>query len=197
MARQPTGYVRQASIKASTRRQIIRATLSLFDEKWVDEVTLTEVAESAGVTIQTVIRHFGSREGILDALGLPEMEDYLSGGEGNVLPVVSGTQAAVRVVGDLYEVDRHRQGRLMLQEARYPALTRLAREGRARHEEWVRACFSAEIAAVQDDKRERLVRKLLHLTDYYSWHLHRHVYGMSREETEATLAEMITSALGE
>src|SRR5690242_13852140 len=56
----------RAEAKAATRLRILRALLGLSAEKMTIEITLDEVAERAGVTVQTVLRHFGSRDGLLD-----------------------------------------------------------------------------------------------------------------------------------
>ncbi len=189
-----SSYQRQAEIKRRTRSRIVQAALSLFEEKWIDEITLNEIAERAEVTLQTVIRHFGGREGILEAISLPAMGEFISGKQGgDVLPTVYEVDEVVPTIGRIYEQERN--GRLMKQEERYPALKRLAEAGRRLHEEWIRRCFAVQLEGLDVAPRERVVRKLLHLTDFYSWHLYRNVYGLDREETERTLTEMVRLVL--
>src|SRR5438445_13690665 len=58
---------RAASTEA-TRDRIIAAMLALLMERWYDEVTLRDLADHAGVALQTVVNHFSTKEGVLAAL---------------------------------------------------------------------------------------------------------------------------------
>ena len=53
---------------ASTRRRICRAARALFLEKAVEDVTLASIAAAAGVSHQTVLNHFESKEGVIIAV---------------------------------------------------------------------------------------------------------------------------------
>src|SRR5215467_11100728 len=57
---------RAASTEA-TGRHIVEAFLARLMEQWFDEITLEKVAEDAGVTVQTVVRRFGGKEGLLSS----------------------------------------------------------------------------------------------------------------------------------
>ena len=37
-----------------------------WGEQWYDEITLDRVADEAGVTVQTIVRRFGGKAGLLD-----------------------------------------------------------------------------------------------------------------------------------
>src|SRR5215207_7199490 len=52
----------------ATGERILDAFDSQFRKRWFDEIRLEGVAREAGVTIQTVIRRFGAKEGLLDAM---------------------------------------------------------------------------------------------------------------------------------
>ena len=54
---------RAASAEA-TRRRIIDATIALSLERWWPEITMREIAAKAGVALQTVVNHFGSKDGV-------------------------------------------------------------------------------------------------------------------------------------
>src|SRR5579859_5733998 len=58
----------QAEVAALTAQRIIQAGLALFDEQWGETITLEQIAERAGVTTQTLLRHFGSKERLADAV---------------------------------------------------------------------------------------------------------------------------------
>lgn len=69
--------------KAETRRKIIDASLELFFERETsDEVTLEEVAERAGVHVQTLYRHFPNKVSLMlagDQLYLDRFRKFIQG----------------------------------------------------------------------------------------------------------------------
>src|SRR3954469_3314364 len=58
----------RAEATAATRSSIACAWLALLRTLDYDEITLGVVAARAGVTVQTVIRHFGSKEELFGAV---------------------------------------------------------------------------------------------------------------------------------
>src|SRR5262245_48512483 len=57
----------RAETAAETARSILRATIELYGERFYDQVSLDDIAERAGVTVQTIIRRFGSKEELISA----------------------------------------------------------------------------------------------------------------------------------
>ena len=58
----------RAESAQATHRRILDAARALFLDHWYDQVTLEQVAEDAGVSKQTVLRRFGSKEGLFAAV---------------------------------------------------------------------------------------------------------------------------------
>jgi AcrR family transcriptional regulator len=58
----------RAERSADTRAKILDAAQSLFMERWLDEISLRDVAARADVALQTVVRHFGTRAALLNEL---------------------------------------------------------------------------------------------------------------------------------
>ncbi|MEW4265353.1 TetR/AcrR family transcriptional regulator [Priestia megaterium] len=54
--------------KDETKKKITKATIELLKEKGYKGTTTREIAEQAGVNELTVFRHFGSKEGIIQAI---------------------------------------------------------------------------------------------------------------------------------
>jgi AcrR family transcriptional regulator len=68
----------RAESTAETRAGIIRAVLELHMERFHNEITLELVADRAGVTVQTVLRHFGSRDGLITAAADQATQEVLA-----------------------------------------------------------------------------------------------------------------------
>ncbi len=51
-----------------TRRRVLQAAFDLSGERMSLEIVLGDIAERAGVSVQTILRHFGSRAALFDAV---------------------------------------------------------------------------------------------------------------------------------
>ena len=58
----------RAASAQTLRQRIVLAFRDLLLARWIDEITLDEVAASAGTTRQSVIRLFGGKEGLIEAV---------------------------------------------------------------------------------------------------------------------------------
>ena len=64
----------RAQAAAATGERILDAAVETFWELPTDKVSVDEVARRAGVSVQTVIRRFGGREGPMAAAAARESE---------------------------------------------------------------------------------------------------------------------------
>ena len=183
----------RADRAAETGQRIIDAALALFAERWLDQITLDEVAARAGVTVQTVIRRFGSKEGLIAATGelinATVLQQRDEAPAGDIAGVISNLMAHYEEVGD-------RVLRLLAQEERWPALRALADAGRAGHRAWVERKFAPFLAAADEPARARLLPALVAATDVYIWKLLRRDQGLDRARAEAVLRVMVGALLG-
>src|SRR6478672_146308 len=129
-----------------TRGRIIDACVALHGERPVAEIGLDDVASRAGVSVQTVLRHFGSRAGLEEAsfeLAQQAVADERRTPVGDVA-------AAVRVIVEHYE-KRGDQALLMLaQEGHQPLMARITERGKALHRQWVEEVFAPYLAGADD-----------------------------------------------
>jgi AcrR family transcriptional regulator len=169
----------------ATRRRIMDALIALAGERPFAEVTLDAIAERARVSVQTVLRQFGSRDGLfaeaMDA-AMVDAEDERRTPPGDVA-------AAVRIVVDHYE-RRGRTALLMLAQEGYDDVARKATDrGKAMHRDWVRDAF----APATDD--EALLDLLVVASDVYTWKLLRIDRGHSRTVTERRMHQLVDAVL--
>lgn len=178
----------RAAATAATRKSIADAWNELFRELQYDDITLDLVAARAGVTVQTVIRHFGSKEALFTAVvqEATELEAALRGEA-----PVGDIDVAVRTVVARYEAVGELVLRLLAQEDRFPAIGERTDEGRRMHYEWVEHVFAPHLAGARGADRRRLRAQLVALTDVFTWKLLRRDHGLGRRQTESAMAEMV------
>lgn len=180
----------RAESVVETGRRILDATIDLGPELLSDQATLDDVAARAGVTVQTVLRRFGSKEGLISAAA----EDVGSRvrDQRNEAPVGDISGAVANLV-EHYEEWGDNTLRLLAHEDRYPMIREHTDRGRAGHYEWVERTFAPFLEERADKQRERLRAELIAICDLYVWKILRRDLGFGREQVEIALEEMISA----
>lgn len=145
------------------------------------------VARHAGVSLPTVIRHFGDKESLLAAA--IEREAERIGRQRNVAPV-GDVRAAVQVLFDHYEELGDAVLRLLTEEGRLPGLRPIADRGRATHAAWCERVFAPALMGLGEDDRARRLAEFIAVTDVFVWKLLRRDRGLSRNEAELAMCEL-------
>jgi AcrR family transcriptional regulator len=154
--------------KSATRDAILRAAIETFMAEKSLAFTLGAVADRAGVTVKTVLRHFGSRDGLIDACWQQVHTEVLA--ERTSPP--GDRTAALGVLIAHYELRGNVVLSLLVQEDNEPRAQMICASGRLEHRAWVEEVFSAELPS-QPAERSRLIDALVVATDVYSWKLLR------------------------
>lgn len=191
--RQYRGTV-QAQVAELTRQRLFDAALTLFIEVGTDDFTLKQIAERAGVTVQTILRHYKSKQGFYAAAGKYFGEKIMQ--QRDEAPVGDITGALSNLMEHYETVGRMSLRNLAL-EGRTPELDEGINRGRNYHHAWVERVFAPFISHADDNDRERLIAQLVAICDVYTWKLLRLDSGLTRDETELALHEMLTSLLRE
>jgi AcrR family transcriptional regulator len=181
------GHV-QAEVRALTRQRIIAAAIALYAESWIDQITLEQVAQRAGVTIQTILRHFGTKEAVIAAAGR-QVNDAEIARRADV--PVADLDGVISYLLNHYETQGDLVLRGLAQEGRYPALAPFMEEGRVEHRAWVARVFGSALAQWSGVDHERLLAQLVAVCDVYTWKLLRRQAGLSREQTALALRELL------
>ena len=185
----------RAQLAADTAERIIDAAEGLLAEGPLASVTLKAIAARADVTVQTVLRHMGSRDGCLEAVGrriAARVEDQ----RGRSQP--GDVDAAITDLVAHYEAEGRLVLNLLAQEGGTEPLARRAAEsGRAFHRAWVRRCFAPWLDEGDAEAGEVAERTdaLVAATDLYVWKLLRLDLGRSREATEAVVNRLVRAVL--
>src|SRR6185369_14987680 len=177
----------RAESAEATGRRIIEAFLARLMDQWFDEITLERIAEDAGVTVQTVVRRFGGKEGLLakavEIFGV-QVRARRGPASGDLAGVVDGVVKDYEATGDAVI-------RLLALEARHPVLKEVLDFGRSEHRDWVSTAFSEQLVGLDSGRRKSAVDALIVATDVYTWKLLRRDMAHSPAATAATMKTLI------
>ena len=191
--RRPYRMQARAEAAAATGERILDVAIAVFWQRPVDDIPLEEVARRAGVSLQTVIRRFGGKDGLLAAAAQREAERVRR--QRDQAPV-GDVRAAVRNLVDHYEELGVPVLRLLAQEDRSPALRALADQGRAYHAGWCERVFAPALTGLGGARRARRLAQLVAVTDVLTWRLLRRDRRLSRRQTELALIELLEPLMG-
>lgn len=181
----------RAERAAATRRRILDAAQELLTDPSKD-FTLERVAAAAGVSVQTVLRGFASREGlIVEAIGTFRE----SVGPVTVEPFAIVADAVTRLFDD-YEQIGDRVVRMLADEHRVPGFADVAAHGREMHRQWVQAAFADRLRRFRGRTRSNVTTAVIAATDVYVWQLLRRDLGIERAEAERIVVRLVRGALG-
>lgn len=193
-AKRPYRQMARAEATEDLRQRIVMAFHDLLLSHWIDEITLDEVADSAGTTRQTVIRLFGGKDGLLE----PVIALVSAKAEPRVTPPLDASlRTAIKALIAHYEAVGDMVARFLAQEERHPALRPLLAQGRREHRAWVTERLSSTRGGLNALERERHVTRLIVATDIYTWKLLRRDFGKSQDEVLTLMIGIIKKETGE
>jgi len=182
----------RAEAAARTAHDILTAAAALWRERPVDEITLGAIAERAGVSVRTVIRRFGSREGVIaaciqaDAAGIQAERGQAAAGD---------VQGALDVLLAHYERDGDAVLRTLALEEKVPEARAIVQAGRAAHREWCARVFAPHLPPPGDAAHGIRLDAFVAATDLYTWRLLRRDRGRSAEETGLVIRALVDGLL--
>lgn len=176
----------RAKTAEATGERILDAARERFSTMLFDEVTLTDIATDAAVTVQTVIRRFGSKEDLFTALAEREAARILAERDPSGSPYGS-LEAALQTLVDHYERDGETMLNLLAQESRFPMIAGVVASGRDLHENWVEEHCRSVLGGSTGEESPRRLQAAIAATDLYTWKLLRLDRGLSRDEVVETM----------
>jgi len=190
----PRTYTQTARAEATehTREAILEAAIARF-RRGEFETNLEAIADEAGVATRTILRHFGSKEGLVEAAIAAETAAVRA----ERRAPAGDAEAFSRALVSHYEKDGDRVLRLLAAEDRYPLVREATEHGRRVHAEMVEECFAADLEALDRTVRAQRLALLVAVTDVYTWALLRRRGGLGRNATEAAICGLINHARGD
>ena len=180
--------VARAEAAADTATRILDACEALFYEAPGRDATLDQVADRAGVSVQTVIRRFGGRDGLFAATAERASSRVTS--HRDTAPA-GDLDGALDVLYDHYEEHGDRVMRMLADEARSERLAGILAQGRASHAAWCQRVFAPALAGRRGAARELLLAQLVAVCDVYTWKVLRRDRGLGRAHSQRAVRALL------
>ena len=175
-----------------TKLLIIRAWGRLWTKYPIHDITLDMIAEEAGVTTRTVLRKFGSKEGLLTAsLSYDPAEitiDRAQAIPGNVDNILQTLLAGYEKMGDAAI-------RTIQLESELEIARTIGNKGRAMHRSWCKAVFADFLPPVNSIHYEIQLTSFIAATEIYLWKLMRKDLAMSKKATFKVFKNMLEGVI--
>jgi AcrR family transcriptional regulator len=187
---QRRGYrmVARAQSSAALRERIVDSTERLFQDLASDRFSLDDVAAGAGTTVQTVLRHFGSKDRLLRSTFARAMDRVR---DERMQAPVGDVPGAVRNLVKHYEDRGDMVLRWLAEEDRNPFMHEVLDRGRELHHEWVAQTFAPQLEHVRGAAKRRRFAQLVAITDVYVWKLLRRDMQLGGRQTQSAIIELI------
>jgi AcrR family transcriptional regulator len=166
----------RATAAADTRQRILDETTALLKTHFRSDVHLDDVASAAQVSVQTILRLFGSRAALLEG-AFKELERHISEQRDRAEP--GDIDGAIAGLFDHYE------------EVGDIVIRNLADEADPEQH------FAPQLARHDPSERDMLVDALVCACDVYTWKLLRRDIGRPRDDAARTMAWTVKSLLRE
>lgn len=181
----------RADSVAATRDRIARAMLTMALAQPYEEITLAAIAQAADVSHQTVLNHFGSKEGVALAAARQLAQET---GKARAKARTGDIAGAIAVLVGEYERIGNANARWAMSSDRLGSLAPQLDEARAGHQMWLQRIFGGLLPKSAEAVR-RAMLGLHAATDVYTWKLLRRDLRLTRQETEAVMADLVRGVL--
>jgi len=181
----------RAHMAEATGNRILDAFCKRLRDSWFEEITLDAVAQDAGVTVQTILRRFGGKQGLLDAVPERMKSGVL---ERRGMRPGDIDQSVEFLIQD-YESSGDFIMRLLSQEERHAAIKEVGDFGRIGHRQWIRESFEPWLAGLNKTTLETTLDALVVATDVYVWKLVRRDMKRPAKTLKQLMTQMIRTAL--
>lgn len=173
---------------ADTTHRILVSTAEEFWNSPTPDLRLQKIASKAEVTVQTILRQFGTKENLL--LQATQFERDRIQAMRNPKDVHS-VDSAVHQLVTHYEAMGNRVLRMLAEEIHLPALSEIVGIGKKQHQMWCRVVFAKTLASLPSARRKIRLAQLVAICDVYTWKVLRRDCALSSKSTELALIEML------
>ena len=183
----------RADAAERTGERITDAMLRRFAELPYARIRLEDVAADAEVTVQTVIRRFGTKHGLLAATVEREFTRLATE---RAAAMGTSPQATLHALVRYYEDHGALILKLYAEADQAPGVPELATRARSYHVSWCReAFFEALDHGLEKRTRDRRLAQVVAICDATTWRILRFDGHLSPKQTEKALLELLLPLL--
>ena len=179
----------RARAVAHNEKRILDAAVALWQSLPFREITLEAIAERSGITTRTILRKYGSKEGLFEAIletQVPSIEAVR-----DTAPV-GDIRGALVILLDNYETYGDANIRTLAVEDELDIARKILERGRSYHRNWCTRVFAPYLPAPADSAYELRLLAYMTATDVYLWKLLRRDLKNSLEETLQVMHQLVT-----
>jgi AcrR family transcriptional regulator len=182
----------RADAAEQTAERVMDAAIALWRAGPYEDITLQEIADRAGTSLSTVMRRFGSKDGLAEAV---LRSDRVGTQAGRDAVTEGDLPGAVRMIVADYELNGDAVIRMLALEERMDVVRQVVEAGRVAHERWVERVFGP---LLDPGARRRVqVLQLVAATDVYTWKLLRRDRNLSADQVVAVMEDLCRRVAGD
>ncbi|MCP5161039.1 MAG: TetR/AcrR family transcriptional regulator [Hahellaceae bacterium] len=183
---------KRAESSAQTALDIFEATKQLWHERPIAEITLEAIAERVNVSVRTIIRRYGSKEGLFEAciqnsaVGVEANRDKASVGD---------VEGAIRCLLTDYEAHGDAMIRTLAVEDQLDIARRVLVAGRIYHQQWCEHMFSPYLPDKESELYTQELMAFVAATELYLWKLLRRDLHQDLHTTQRTFVRLVNGII--
>ena len=154
--------------------------------------TLDVIAERANVSVRTIIRRYGSKEGLFEACIQNNAADMKSDRE---KAEVGNVESAIQYLLADYEMHGDAVIRTLAMEDQLDIAQRVLKAGRIYHREWCERIFTPFLPNKKDKTYELELMAFVAATELYLWKLLRRDLKHSLSETKSLFMRLVNGLI--
>lgn len=175
-----------------TRQAIILAVARLWEKHSFRDITLQLVAQEAGVTTRTILRKFGSREGLFNE-ALSREAARISAERGKATP--GDVEETLKVLLRSYESMGDAAIRNIYLEPELEIAQKIGDSGRRIHREWCMRMFAPFLPDAGHREYETALASYIAATEFYLWKLLRKDMRCTEKQTFTVFRNLIVGLI--
>lgn len=182
---------KRARAAQETGERIIGAMVECFTSTPYPAIRLSDVADRAGVTTQTVIRRFGGKAGLMIAA-----VGAASAGVDDLQVPGLGLDEAIEALLNTYTRYGDAMSKMFAEAHLVEGLEPIAAQGRAEYLEWLERSFGPHLPdTLTAGERATRTAQLIAVCDVGTWQLLRRDGHLDKKHSRLAMAELIRTVL--
>jgi AcrR family transcriptional regulator len=183
----------RADAVRETRARIVAAAGEAILQSDYNAITLEAVGRAARVSVQTIIRHFGSKDGLFREASENIFKRVVTSMDAIAVGDVRG---AIEALHARYEWMGDGNIRFLAQQETPGLIADGTKAARRYHRSWVERIFDPYLPPKGDTERRNRLFQLLIVCDVYTWKLLRRDHGGSRAATTEAILGLANAIVG-